>query len=72
MAYVGLAETAAISAQLPNHPHMLLLLRAFGSYLTGPNAALPSLVTDSPHTVVTRYIMSGNQTCHNSVSTTYA
>ena len=52
MVYVGSANTAAISAQLPDHPHILLLLQgALGSYLAGPNATLPSLVTDFPRTV---------------------
>ncbi|KAL0032179.1 hypothetical protein WJX77_009372 [Trebouxia sp. C0004] len=27
MVYVGSADTTAISAQLPNHPHILLLLQ---------------------------------------------
>ncbi|KAL0037002.1 hypothetical protein WJX77_008586 [Trebouxia sp. C0004] len=45
MVYVGSADTTAISAQLPNHPHILLLLqRALGSYLAGPHTTLPSLV----------------------------
>ncbi|DBA80491.1 TPA: hypothetical protein ACH3X1_007763 [Trebouxia sp. C0004] len=44
MVYVGSADTTAISAQLPNHPHILLLLqRALGSYLAGPHTTLPSL-----------------------------
>ena len=52
MVYVCSANKAAISAQLPDHPHFLLLLqRALGSYLAGPNATLPSLVTDFPRTV---------------------
>ncbi|KAL0036462.1 hypothetical protein WJX77_008767 [Trebouxia sp. C0004] len=52
MVYVGSTDTTAISAQLPNHPHILLLLqRALSSYLAGPQATVPSLVADMPRTV---------------------
>ncbi|DBA87887.1 TPA: hypothetical protein ACH3X1_004878 [Trebouxia sp. C0004] len=52
MVYVGSTDTTAISVQLPNHPHILLLLqRALGSYLAGPQGTVPSLVADMPRTV---------------------
>ncbi len=52
MVYVGSADTTAVSAQLPNHPHILLLSqRVFGSDLARPNATLLSLVADFLHIV---------------------
>lgn len=52
MVYVGSANTAAIMAQLPDHPHILLLYNdPWGCYLAGPNATVPPLVADRPRTV---------------------
>lgn len=52
MVYVGSANTAAIMAQLPDHPHILLLYNdPWGCYLAGPNAAVPPLVAYLPRTV---------------------
>ena len=45
--YMGsAADMTAISAQLPDHAHILLSQRALGCYLAGPNASLPAVVTD--------------------------